>query len=78
MYNIIPIWPGNFELTINVDAAYSFSAMDLACRETRLKGASSDIWEVIYAELATKDLVPTMRKAKSHASIGQVLSLQNP
>ena len=51
--------------------------MDLVRREKRLKGANSDIWEVIYAELATKDLAPIMRNVKSHATIGQVMSLQN-
>ena len=58
LYNIIHVWPGKLELTINVEATYSLSGMDLVRREMLLKGANSDIWEVIFAELAAKTFPP--------------------
>lgn len=77
LYIIIKVWPGDFHLTIPVDATYSLSGMDLARREKHIKGVNSDIWNLIYHELSSKALVAVMEKVKSHASIGQIIGLQN-
>ena len=75
LYIVLLVWPGDFMLTITVDAIYSLSGMDLLKREKHLKGANADIWVLIYHELSLKTFTPIMKKVKSHASVGQIIGL---
>ena len=51
---VLMIWDGSYDLTIITDASYTVQGMGAPARTKNGRGPNRDIWQLIYAELDSK------------------------
>ena len=51
---VLMVWDGSYDLAIINNASYTVQGMDALARRRNGRGPNRDIWQLIYAELDSK------------------------